>query len=109
STCSAPGSPIGRRADAFWSTIRAGCSASDMDKQREDFMAHSPIDTPTIGPDDLNRYGPTAARPVNTDRIRLKTRTVDAHAHLMIPAADSYIEPFTTQETRPLLRQANPL
>ena len=72
-------------------------------------MPHSPIDEKTIGPDDLNRYGPTSARPVKTDRIRLESRTVDAHAHLMIPDADAYITPFTTQDTRPLLRQANPV
>ena len=72
-------------------------------------MAHSPIDTTTIGQTDLNRYGPTAARKVKVERIRLPTRTVDAHAHLMIPAADAYIEPFTKQDSRPLMRQANPV
>jgi aminocarboxymuconate-semialdehyde decarboxylase len=70
-------------------------------------MPHSPIDTRKIGAADLNRYGPTSARNVNTDRIRLDTRTIDAHAHLMIPEADEYIAPFTSQDTRPLLRQAN--
>ena len=54
-------------------------------------MPHSPIDEKTIGPDDLNRYGPTSARLVKTDRIRLDSRTVDAHAHLMIPDADAYM------------------
>jgi aminocarboxymuconate-semialdehyde decarboxylase len=54
-------------------------------------LAHSPIDTKEIGPKDVNRYGPTAARKVSTDRIRPKTRTVDAHAHIMIAAADTYM------------------
>jgi aminocarboxymuconate-semialdehyde decarboxylase len=72
-------------------------------------LAHSPIDTKEIGPKDVNRYGPTAARKVSTGRIRPTTRTVDAHAHIMIAAADTYMEPFTNQDSRPLMRQANPV
>jgi aminocarboxymuconate-semialdehyde decarboxylase len=43
--------------------------------------------------DKLNRYGPTAARTVSTERIRLPTKTIDAHAHVFIPAAAEYVAP----------------
>ena len=46
-------------------------------------MNHSVIDTKTLGQAN-NRYGPTAARSVSTEPIRLKTRTVDCHAHVLV-------------------------
>ena len=46
-------------------------------------MNHSVIDTKALGQAN-NRYGPTAARSVSTEPIRLKTTTVDCHAHVMV-------------------------
>jgi aminocarboxymuconate-semialdehyde decarboxylase len=53
-------------------------------------MNHSVIDTKTLG-EARNRYGPTAARNVRTEPIRLKTTTVDSHAHVLVPEAAKYI------------------
>ncbi len=53
-------------------------------------MNHSVIDTKTLG-EARNRYGPTAARDVRTEPIRLKTTTVDCHAHALAPEAAKYI------------------
>ena len=53
-------------------------------------MNHSVIDTRTLG-EARNRYGPTAARDVSTEPIRLKTTTVDCHAHVLVPEAAEYI------------------
>ena len=46
--------------------------------------------------DKLNRYGPSAARDVSTKPIRLPSRTIDAHAHVFIPAAADYVAPHFT-------------
>lgn len=53
-------------------------------------MSHSVIDTKTLG-EARNRYGPTAARDVRTEPIRLKTTTVDSHAHVLVPEAAAFI------------------
>jgi aminocarboxymuconate-semialdehyde decarboxylase len=56
-------------------------------------MSHSVIDTKDRG-SQLNRYGPTSGRVVSTDPIRLKTRTIDTHAHILIQEAHDYIAPL---------------
>jgi aminocarboxymuconate-semialdehyde decarboxylase len=53
-------------------------------------MNHSVIDTRTLG-EARNRYGPTAARDVRTEPIRLKSTTVDCHAHVLVPEAADFI------------------
>ncbi|MGV6871332.1 amidohydrolase family protein [Pseudochelatococcus sp. B33] len=55
-------------------------------------MAHSAIDTTALG-DDLNRYGPTAARGVGPGTGRPRTRTVDVHSHIAVPEAAAYVAP----------------
>ncbi|MGH6923198.1 MAG: amidohydrolase family protein [Propylenella sp.] len=75
-------------------------------------MNHSVIDTKSLG-EARNRYGPTVARDVRTDPIRLKTTTVDSHAHVLVPEAAEFIKAqgsgnmaalpflkFSTPETR---------
>lgn len=73
-------------------------------------MNHSVIDTKSLG-QARNRYGPTAARKVSTTPIRLRTVTVDCHAHVLVPEAAKYLAPhhnpaalpfgkFASQETR---------
>lgn len=73
-------------------------------------MTHSVFDTKELG-SALNRHGPTAARDVDTDRIRLDTTTVDCHAHVLVPEAAKFVAPwhkplelpfarFSSQETR---------
>jgi len=52
-------------------------------------MNHSAIDMRELG-DNVNRYGPTAARPFPETKKRLDTRTIDIHAHVAIPAAAEY-------------------
>lgn len=53
-------------------------------------MNHSVIDTKALG-EARNRYGPTAARNVRTEPIRLKTTTVDSHAHVLVLEAADFI------------------
>jgi aminocarboxymuconate-semialdehyde decarboxylase len=78
-------------------------------------MNHSVIDTKTLGQAN-NRYGPTAARNVSTEPIRMKTTTVDCHAHVLVPEAADYMKaqgsggmaalPFLKFST-PLTRETN--
>lgn len=56
-------------------------------------MSHSIIDTLEFG-DALNRYGPTAARPKPKETLMLDSKTIDIHAHVAIPAAGQYMQPF---------------
>lgn len=78
-------------------------------------MDHSAIDTSTLG-DDLNRYGPTAARGAGPGTGRPRTRTVDIHAHIAIPEAAAYAAPhldpadiamvkYSSDETRAINRK----
>jgi aminocarboxymuconate-semialdehyde decarboxylase len=78
-------------------------------------MSHSVIDTIDRG-SAVNRYGPTAARKVSTKPIRLKTTTVDTHAHVFIPEAHKFIQPlydlgnipfarYTSEQTRQIQKK----
>lgn len=69
-------------------------------------MSHSVIDTAELGRA-INRYGPTAARKVSTSPIRLKTKTVDTHAHVLIPEAAAYIAPLYDLGNNPFARHAS--
>src|SRR5690606_32282357 len=69
-------------------------------------MSHSVIDTAERGAA-VNRYGPTAARKVSTKPIRLKTTTVDTHAHVLIPEAAEYIAPLYDLGNIPFARHAS--
>ena len=69
-------------------------------------MAHSTIDTRTLG-DAVNRYGPTAARPVPDTPQRLSTTTVDSHAHVVIPEAAKYMVPHVDPRRIAMVRYAN--
>ena len=69
-------------------------------------MSHSVIDTIDRG-SAVNRYGPTAARKVSTNPIRLKTTTVDTHAHVFIAEAHKYIQPLYDLGNIPFARQAS--
>jgi len=53
-------------------------------------MSHSVIDTPAMG-DAVNRYGPTSARDTPSSAVRLQSKTVDIHAHVLIPKAAEYM------------------
>lgn len=55
-------------------------------------MSHSVIDTPSLG-DAINRYGPSAGRSTPDTPARLKSKTVDIHAHVVIPDAAEYMAP----------------
>lgn len=66
-------------------------------------MSHSVIDTAELGGAN-NRYGPTAARTVSTEPIRLPTTTVDTHAHILIGEAASYIAPHYNLADIPFAR-----
>lgn len=69
-------------------------------------MPHSDIDTLELG-QSLNRYGPTAARPVPGSKKRLSTPTVDMHAHVLIPEAAAYAAPFVNFADIPLANFSN--
>ena len=56
-------------------------------------MSHSVIDTPKLG-DSLNRYGPTSARKVSTNKIKMESIAIDTHAHVLIPEAHDFISPL---------------
>jgi len=56
-------------------------------------MSHSVFDTKELG-QAINRYGPTAARSVSTEFIRLGTTTVDCHAHALVPEAATFVQPW---------------
>lgn len=69
-------------------------------------MTYSTIDTPEMG-DAVNRYGPTSARPLPSDKRRLETTTVDAHAHVVIPAAAQYMAPHVNPALIAMVQHAN--
>jgi aminocarboxymuconate-semialdehyde decarboxylase len=71
-------------------------------------MNHSVIDTKSLGQAN-NRYGPTAAREVLTEPLRLKTKTVDCHAHVLVPAAAEYIGAHGSMAALPFLKFSTPL
>jgi aminocarboxymuconate-semialdehyde decarboxylase len=71
-------------------------------------MNHSVIDTRTLGQAN-NRYGPTAARKVSTEPIRLTTTTVDCHAHVLVPEAAAYIGEHGDMAALPFLKFSTPL
>ncbi len=71
-------------------------------------MQHSVIDTKSLGQEN-NRYGPTAARKVSTEPIRLKTVTVDTHAHALVPEASDYIGKHGDMAALPFLKFSTPL
>jgi aminocarboxymuconate-semialdehyde decarboxylase len=71
-------------------------------------MTHSVIDTKILG-EARNRYGPTAARSVSTEKIRLKTTTVDCHAHVLVPEAAAYIGKHGDMAALPFLKFSTPL
>lgn len=53
-------------------------------------MEHSTIDTPELGAN-VNRYGATTARKAPGEVLRLKTKTIDVHAHVAVPEAAEYV------------------
>ena len=71
-------------------------------------MDHSVIYTKALGQAN-NRYGPTAARSVSTEPIRLKTTTVDSHAHVLVPDAAAYIGAHGDMAALPFLKSSTPL
>ena len=77
-------------------------------KKRAGRMDHSVIDTKDLGQAN-NRYGPTAARQVSIEPIRLKTVTVDCHAHVLVPEAAAYIGRHGDMAALPFLKFSTPL
>lgn len=71
-------------------------------------MNHSVIDTKSLGQAN-NRYGPTAARNVSAEPIRLKTTTVDSHAHVLVPQAAEFIGSHGSMAALPFLKFSTPL
>lgn len=69
-------------------------------------MKHSTIDTERLG-DDLNRYGPTAARPADRGHRRLETTTVDLHAHVAVPEAAKFVQPHMDLSRIAMVRFSN--
>ena len=69
-------------------------------------MPHSTIDTADRG-DYVNRYGPTAGRARPTGTQRLKTPTVDIHAHVAVPEAAAYIAPHLVMTDIAMVRHSN--
>ena len=69
-------------------------------------MSHSIIDTAELG-DELNRYGPTAARSHPETPARLSSTTVDIHAHVHIPAATEYMMPHVDPMRIAMVKHAN--
>ena len=69
-------------------------------------MDHSTIDTQTLG-GNVNRYGPTAARAPSPEPARLKTKTVDIHAHIGVPEAAKFIQPHLDISTISMVKFSN--
>lgn len=69
-------------------------------------MSHTIIDTPDLG-GALNRYGPTSARKHPSKPARLASTTVDAHAHVHIPAASAYMAPHVDPMRIAMVKHAN--
>lgn len=69
-------------------------------------MTHSIIDTKELG-DSVNRYGPSAARPMDQEAPKIGSVTVDSHAHVLIPAAAQYMAPHVNPALIAMIRHAN--
>jgi aminocarboxymuconate-semialdehyde decarboxylase len=69
-------------------------------------MTKSIIDTQDRGTA-VNRYGPTAARPVPAKPGRLSTTTVDSHAHVVIPSAAKYMVPHVDPQRIAMVMHSN--
>lgn len=69
-------------------------------------MTHATIDTPVLG-DAINRYGPTAGRPAPKETLRLDSKTVDIHAHVMIPAGFEYMGPHMDVSKIAMVKHSN--
>ncbi|QJP16586.1 amidohydrolase [Starkeya sp. ORNL1] len=69
-------------------------------------MDHSIIDTETLG-GNVNRYGPTSARPPALSPARLNTTTVDIHAHVGVPEAAAFIQPHLDVSTIAMAKYSN--
>jgi aminocarboxymuconate-semialdehyde decarboxylase len=69
-------------------------------------MTHSEIATSKLG-DDLNRYGPTAAREPENFKQRISSLTVDSHAHVLIPEAAKYMSNYVNPSLIAMVRHAN--
>lgn len=54
-----------------------------------------------------NRYGPTAARPRPASPRRLKSRTVDIHAHVGVPEAAAFVAPHLDVTDIAMVRHSN--
>lgn len=69
-------------------------------------MNHSVIDTPELS-DAINRYGPTAARSRSSSATRLSSKTVDIHAHVVIPEAADYMSPHVDVMRIAMVKHSN--
>jgi len=69
-------------------------------------MTHATIDTATLG-DAINRYGPSSGRAAPTGTNRLDSKTVDIHAHVMIPAAFDYMGPHMDVTRIAMVKHSN--
>lgn len=69
-------------------------------------MTKADIDTKTLG-DAINRYGPTAGRPVPDEPGRLDTKTVDIHAHVTVPAGFEYMGPHMDVSKIAMVKHSN--
>ncbi|WP_127145580.1 amidohydrolase family protein [Pelagibacterium montanilacus] len=67
---------------------------------------HSVIDTRERG-DSHNRYGPTAARDFPSEPRRLKSKTVDVHAHVFVKEAQDFVGPHIQAMDIPMMRYSN--
>lgn len=57
----------------------------------------------------LRPYGPTAGRPHMSGKTpRPDTLTVDFHGHMFVPAADTLVKPYLSEESHLGRRQSNP-
>ena len=69
-------------------------------------MSHADIDTKTLG-DAINRYGPTSGRPFPEMPGKLDSKTVDIHAHVMIPAGFEYMGPHMDVTKIAMVKHSN--
>ena len=72
-------------------------------------MTHATIDTPELG-DAINRYGPTAGRAATKGPVgsaKLDSKTVDIHAHVMIPEGFAYMGPHMDVTKIAMVKHSN--
>jgi aminocarboxymuconate-semialdehyde decarboxylase len=69
-------------------------------------MGHSIIDASIRG-QNLNRYGPTAARQVGDGPRRLDVKTVDIHAHVGVPEAAAYVAPHLNVQNIAMVKHSS--